>query len=223
VTQTQQQQPSTVEKLRSSRWKRWRRIGLIGVVMWLAGVSCLSAIILLYGERDNKRSADVIIVLGSGLRRDGRPGPALTRRSIHGAELWHQGIAPYVMCTGGLTTRLPRSEAEACAEILQQQGVPAESILLEDRSMSTEENAINAHEIMTTQGLNTAVLVSDRYHMLRASWLFSLQGIETYTSPTSEYPNFSTLVYAMTREVMAFQWQALKEVLNLPNTHIGGL
>jgi len=193
------------------------------IVLWLVGITCLSAVILIYGERDNKRTADVIIVLGSGLRRDGRPGPALIRRSLHGAELWHEGIAHYVICTGGLTARLPRSEAEACVELLQEQGVPAEAILIEDRSMSTEENAINAHEIMQAQGLNTAVIVSDRYHMLRASWLFSLQGIEVYTSPTSDYPTMGTLIYAMTREVMAFQWQALKEVLNLPNTHIGGL
>ena len=100
------------------------------------------------GTLDNTQAADVIIVLGAGLLRDGRPGQALTRRSERGAELWHRGIAPFALCTGGQAESFPRSEAAACREVLQRSGVPAAVILLEERSRSTEENASYSRPIL---------------------------------------------------------------------------
>jgi hypothetical protein len=59
------------------------------------------------------------------LERDNRPGPALTRRANHAAELWKRGLAPAIICTGGITGREnTRSEASACSELLRAAGVP---------------------------------------------------------------------------------------------------
>ena len=170
-------------------------------------------------------SADIIIVLGAGLREDGRPGPALTRRSRHAAALWRQGVAPLVLCAGGQSEDYPRSEAAACREILLGAGLPAESILTEERSRSTEENAIYSRLILDRLRLSRVVLVSDSYHMLRARWLFQLQGIDALTSPVSQDRIRGALVYpsSLAREFIAFNWQIFKEVFNLPVTHIRGL
>ena len=179
----------------------------------------------IYGTGDTAQEADAIIVLGAGLLRDGRPGQALARRSLHAAELWRAGIAPAIICTGGQAESFPRSEAAACREILRASQVPASAILLEEQSRSTEENAIYSKRILAGKGMANAVLVSDSYHMLRASWLFQLQGIPTYRSPAPAQRIRSPLSYpySLIREFAAFNWQLIKETFQIPVTHLNGV
>jgi uncharacterized SAM-binding protein YcdF (DUF218 family) len=177
------------------------------------------------GMQDAIEPADIIIVLGAGLREDGRPGPALTRRSRHAAALWHEGIAPLVLCTGGQSEYHPRTEAAACREILLAVGLPAEAILMEERSRSTEENAVHSKRLLDELDLSRVVLVSDSYHMLRAGWLFSVQGIDAFASPVSVERIRDRLVYpySLVREFIAFNWQLFKEAFGIPLTHVRGI
>ncbi len=210
------------EKIGAGRRSKVILFLAFGALLYCAG---FLAAIHIAGTQDNTRPADVIIVLGAGLRRDGRPGPALTRRSLHAAELWRAGIAPAVICAGGRAESSPRSEADACRELLQRQGLPQSAIFLEDNSRSTEENALFSSQLMTARGWNSAVLVSDSYHMLRASWLFALQDVEAYASPVPATQIHHPLAYfrSLLREFLAFHWQFIKEALNLPVTHLNGL
>ena len=60
------------------------------------------------------------------------------------AELYHQGLAPKVLFTGGLGRNteglLPEPEAVRFAKVAMECGVPAEDILMEDKSTNTREN-----------------------------------------------------------------------------------
>ena len=189
------------------------------ILIWLLFSLVLGGIVLAYAQQDHAQEADVIIVLGSGLRRDNHPGPALTRRSQHAAELYAQGLASAIICTGGYTAGRTRSEAEGCREVLLESGVPAGAILLEDQSRSTEENAIYARVIMQGNGFSEAILVSDGYHLLRAQWIFSQVDIPVFTSPAHSPPTMSLLI-STAREIAALHWQAIKSLLNLPFTHV---
>jgi uncharacterized SAM-binding protein YcdF (DUF218 family) len=188
----------------------------IFIALWMVAVVLIILSIKHAETIDNVRPADVIIVLGSGLRRDGRPGDALYRRSVWGAGLYRDGIAPYVICTGGTGKGQIRSEADACREVMSAQGVPDDAIFLEAQSTSTEENARYAHDFMRTQGFEDAVLVTDSFHMFRASWIFDLEGIVHYESPVPrEQVRHRFYVRHFTREILAIHWQALKTLLNL--------
>ncbi len=208
---------SSIRRLRISR--RLRRVILIALGVWLIGCCGLALVIDLYGLPDRAQPEDVIIVLGSGLNADLTPGHALTRRSVRAAELWKAGYAPMIICSGGYSTTPERSEADGCAEVLSENGVPSDAIILERQSLSTEENAIYSHPIMRDHGWNTALLVSDGYHLLRATWLFSNEGISGSTSPAAQPPLFD-LIFALIREVVAFHWQVFKTVLGLPVTYV---
>ncbi len=179
----------------------------------------------IFGTVDTAQEADAIVVLGAGLLRDGRPGWSLARRSRHAADLWRAGIAPTIICTGGKAESFPRSEADACRELLQSSQVPAKAILLEEQSRSTEENAIYSRRIIDRLGIEDIVLVSDSYHMLRANWLFQLQGIRSYRSPVPARRIGSPLAYpsALIREFLAFNWQLVKETFQIPVTHLNGV
>ncbi|MEP7293242.1 MAG: YdcF family protein [Chloroflexota bacterium] len=208
-------------RLRFPRIKRrLLRILLILAGVWLIFCVVIAGVVYVYGLTDRAQAADVIIVLGSGLNRNLTPGPSLTHRSERAAELWHEGYAPMILCAGGVARWATRSEADGCAEVLRNNGVPAEAMVLEERSRSTEENAAYSHEIMQARGWNRALVVSDGYHLLRASWIFSAEGIDFTTSPTSTPPLFSNLVVALGREVVALHWQVVKTVLGLPYTYV---
>jgi uncharacterized SAM-binding protein YcdF (DUF218 family) len=65
------------------------------------------------------------------------------------------------------------SSAELMKRDAVRLGVPAEAILVEPASVSTEENARFVAQLMQGRRLHTAILVTSPYHQRRASVLFS--------------------------------------------------
>jgi uncharacterized SAM-binding protein YcdF (DUF218 family) len=199
--------------------RRLRRWLLIAAGIWLAFDVVLTLIVFVYGLTDRAQPADVIIVLGAGLKPDLSPNDALIRRAEHAAELWKQQYAPMIICSGGYTQHYSRSEADGCAEVLRQQGVPADRIILEQRSRSTEENAAYSRELMIAHGWKTALVVSDGYHLLRTTWIFAQMGLNFTTSPAA-LPPFFDLLRSLAREVVALHWQLFKTIFGLPYTYV---
>lgn len=219
---------STSASVRPSKIAWVRRLlfwAIGGVMLWLVFAVVLAGVVHIYGMRDDSRVSDTIVVLGAGLRRDGSAGPALTRRTLHAAQLYREGLAPRIICSGGHAEPRPRSEAAACAEILQRQGIPDSAVILEDRSRSTEENALYTREIMDANGWTRALVVSDSFHMLRAEWIFNGYGIEFTPGPVlpDQIRSTSTYLASLSREVLALHWYFLKSTLNLPITYISGI
>lgn len=205
----------------TTRWlKRGLYVAGIIAMLWMLAAAGLGVAVYTQGRIDHAEPSDVIVVLGSGLRRDGSPGPALYRRAEKAVRLYDEGIAPTLICTGGYTAGQIRSEAQACADILEDNGVPASAIVLEERSRSTIENAAYTREIMDANGWQTAVVVSDGYHLLRAGWIFEQAGIQAVTSPADSDPPGYSLLAAIVREVAALHLQALITLLNLPITYV---
>jgi len=194
---------------------------LVTFAVWLAVSLGLAVAVHTYGYQDHVTEADTLIVLGAGLSRSGNATAAQRYRTQRAAVLWHEGRAPNIICTGGTPWYADRSEADACKEILIADGVPEDAIFLENRSRSTQENALYSREIMEAHGWTTAVVVSDRYHLLRANWLFNSAGITAFTTPSSvAYLGLFTYGRNLAREVAALEWQAFANLLNLPFTHV---
>ena len=193
---------------------------------WLAGVWAVGALtllvgIILYGDRDFARPADVIIVLGAGVEADGSVGATFRTRIERGHALWAQGLAPVLICTGGVTGPAARAEAEACRDALLELGVPLSDIYLETSSRNTYENAQYALEIVQAQDWENVLVVSSRYHLLRARWLFWRAGQPIYTVPAPiGHLTRTEVIYAYGREVAAFHWQVLRDVLGVPHIRV---
>ena len=110
---------------------------------------------------------DAILLLGVALGSDDRPTVELRARVKTAAEVWrrYDGTIPVMPC-GGVTRGHKRAEAEVMAELLVAEGVPAESIRLENKSRTTVENFRNAQNLL---GGNARVLViTSDYHMRRS-------------------------------------------------------
>lgn len=207
-----------------NRWRKWLfRTIVIAFFAWMIAVIGVVVTILNYDSVDERQEADAIVVLGAGLSRTGRPGFALTRRSLLAAELYQQGYAPNIICTGGQADNQVRSEAEACAEVLSQwRDVPRSAILLEDESRSTEENALFSRDIIEAQGFEDVLLITDSFHMLRAQFIFNTRGINVYpvAVPRAQMRDGHNYDYYVTRELAALHWQVFKDLLNIPVTHV---
>jgi uncharacterized SAM-binding protein YcdF (DUF218 family) len=146
------------------------------------------------GARDEARAADAIVVLGAA-QYNGTPSPLFEARLEHAVRLYQNGIAPVLVVTGGkgrpedVTTEAATARAYALAH-----GVPDEAILVEDESRTTLEQLETVGRMLRDRGLGTAVLVSDRTHMLRSLRIARDQGFEAYGSPTTTSPTESSPV-----------------------------
>ena len=73
------------------------------------------------------------------------------------AELYHQGLAPKVLFTGGLGRNteglLPEPEAVRFAKVAMECGVPEEDILIEEKSRNTRENIEFTRELLEEKGI----------------------------------------------------------------------
>ncbi len=121
-----------------------------------------------HGRRRVSGRFDAIVVLGCRVFADGRPSVSLEGRATKAAALFHEGLAPRVVLTGGLGDA-PVSEARAAARIVEALGVPPDALVLEERSTSTEENAREAARLIDAARV---LVVTDAYHVFRAERVF---------------------------------------------------
>lgn len=110
-----------------------------------------------------------IVVLGFGLNPNGSMKPELIDRLQVALASSQKYPNAYVLCTGGETAYdTPGvSEAGEMGAWLLSNGIDAGRLILEDRSLSTTENARNTHALLTNaypQVKSLALITSD-YHI----------------------------------------------------------
>ena len=139
------------------------------------------------GERDDRRPADAIVVLGAA-QYDGRPSPLFAARLDHAVELYQAGIAPRLILTGGKANGDRTTEAASARDYAIRHGVPADAILMDERSRTTLESIRAVGGLLRDNDLGEAVFVSDRPHMLRVLRMAADNGITAWGSPTATSP-----------------------------------
>jgi uncharacterized SAM-binding protein YcdF (DUF218 family) len=137
--------------------------------------------------RDERDPADAIVVMGAA-QYDGTPSPVFAARIDHGIDLFHDGVAPILIVTGGKREGDRTTEAASARAYAIARGVPAEAILVEDQSRSTLESIRGVSALLDEHDLETAVFVSDPSHMYRVLRLASDAGIAAQGSPTTTSP-----------------------------------
>ena len=154
-----------------------------------------------YGEKDEKQSADVAIVLGAATS-NGEVTPVFQERINHGIWLYENGFVKTLIFTGGIGEGNEKSDAWVAKQYAIEQGIPESVILLEEKSTITQENIENAKKIMDDNSYNTAIIVSDPLHMKRAMLMADDYGIEAYSSPTptSRYISLKSKLSFLARE-----------------------
>jgi uncharacterized SAM-binding protein YcdF (DUF218 family) len=97
-------------------------------------------------------------------------------------EVWRQSPGARLVMTGGVGNA-PVSEAEAMRRIALALGVPPDRMVLEDRSTSTIQQAVEVLRLGSIHGWRHVGLVTDRYHLPRARFLFRRMGLKVSGYP----------------------------------------
>jgi uncharacterized SAM-binding protein YcdF (DUF218 family) len=135
---------------------------------------------------------DVIVVLGG-------PEDAMKRRTAQGVSLLAAGVAERLILSGGGGRHRP--EAETMRDLALAAKVSPARLVLEQKSLSTLENAIHSARIMQAEGWRTALIVTDALHLPRARLAFRVAGVKARGSavawPWGEAPFADWLRYAL--------------------------
>lgn len=165
------------------------------------------------GRRDERRPADAIVVMGAA-QYDGRPSPVFAARLEHAVALYAEGLAPWLIVTGGKQEGDRMTEADSARTYAVAHGVPADAILIEDQSRTTLQSIRGVAQVMREAGLHDAVFVSDPSHMLRVLRMAEDAGVVAYGSPTRSSP--------VERDAGALADAFVHELAALAVYHVGG-
>lgn len=164
-----------------------RRTVTVAIVTVFALWAISAVAVLMWSSRDEARPAQAIVVLGAA-QYAGKPSPVLRARLDHALELWNRRLASLLILTGGTGVGDTTSEAAVGRAYAKKRGVPDTAILVEIEGRTTSESMKAVAGMLEVRGLQSALLVSDPFHMLRLRILARRFGFTPYTSPTRTSP-----------------------------------
>jgi uncharacterized SAM-binding protein YcdF (DUF218 family) len=140
---------------------------------------------------DDRPQADAVVVLGAA-QYDGTPSSIFAARLRHAEALYEDGIAPRIVTTGGSRSGDSTTEAEAGRQYLISRGVPARDVVAVGQGGDTLGSLQAVAQRAERDGWDTALIVSDPWHSLRARTMARDSGLTAWTSPTRSGPVVQT-------------------------------
>jgi SanA protein len=182
----------------------WRITLLFGLLAFLV-LFLPKLFIQLYAVRhtydvETAPSAQVAIVFGAGLLRDGSAGPVLRDRVETAVHLYQQGSVDKLLMSGD-NRFVEYNEPEAMRQYALTFGVPNEDIVLDYAGRRTYDTCYRARDIFQ---VDSAILVTQSFHMPRALFLCNALGVESEgVEANNTYFRKISRLYWNTREIFA--------------------
>ncbi len=156
-------------------------------------------------------TADAIVVVSGGDTQ---------ARTAEGIRLFAGGWADTLIFSGAAKDTDGPSNAEVMRSQALAAGVPAESILIEDLSVNTQQNAANTQEILASNNFNEVILVTSGYHQKRASLEFEkrAEGVRVLNQPLLSDQDWSGFWWLTPRG----WWLAVSELVKIGVFYAGG-
>ena len=156
---------------------------MIRLVLWLIlfGFVCWTALVAFvaykeYTVPDPSGETQAMIVLGAQVKEDGTLSLQLQWRMEEALRQYQQKPQLIVVC-GAQGTHEPAPEAHVMRDWLIKNGVPEESILMDDASFNTRQNLKNAKALLPDD-VQRVLIVTSNYHLPRAMALAEDTGFE---------------------------------------------
>lgn len=188
---------------------RWTLAACV-VAAWIAAAPYLyvrfATLGDIVGPGDTPRHAEAAIILGAKVGPDGVPSPFLLERVLLGAQLYRDGSVDVLVLTGA-TGPDGYDEPGTMRLFARAAGVPDEAIILDREGWDTFASCSNAAGPL---GIDTAIVVTQEFHVARATWLCQQAGIDAQ----GLYPPIGARAGTLTgnlREVGA-TWKAVLNV-----------
>ncbi len=184
-------------KTAKERSRKFRSIGKI--IIFLFAAYGLATVFIFYSPiadylsrplwvPPDLRPAPAIVVLTAYVSPDGVLNESAMRRTHEAARLYHRGLSPLVIISGGYPTSPgdPQS-ADVMAGFAGELGIPRSAILLEKQSRNTYTSAVQVAALCRERGFQHVLLVTDAVHMRRAMAAFHAQDLKVSPAPADPW------------------------------------
>ncbi|MBQ2661398.1 MAG: YdcF family protein [Clostridia bacterium] len=177
---------------------------IVGYVLFFAFIVSLSIFLYKFGKRETEKEADVLIVLGMGLK--GKKMLSTLKLRLDGAVSY---LKKYPSCivilSGGKAKGASMEESSAMSEYLIANGISKERIIQENCSVSTYENFLFSQRLIEEKlgERKSCLFMTSTFHVYRSqkvadSMLFAAKGLNTrdafYVSPNNYLRECAALV-----------------------------
>lgn len=177
---------------------------------WVVAVLSFGGSVLLFpflqiqcfGHTDYRRPADVAVVLGCLVHRDGTLSMALADRVRTGAELYNAGLVRYLVMSGG-PGEGDVHETEAMRRFAIELGVPHDRVLLDKDGLSTDKTVQNTVPIFRQHDFKRVLVVSHHYHLPRIKLTYHRANQEVFTVPARQEFQLVNRTWNIAREIVA--------------------
>ena len=176
-------------RMRRTTWPVRVLIGAVVVAVFLVGGTAFR--VWYVARADDRRAVDAVVVLGAA-QYDGEPSSVFAARLRHAEALYEDGLAPRIVTVGGSRAGDAYTEAEAGRRYLVDRGVPASAVVAVGEGSDTLGSLRAVDARARDDGWDTALVVSDPWHSLRARTMARDSGLEAWTSPTRSGPVVQT-------------------------------
>ena len=135
----------------------------------------------------------VAVILGNRLNDDGSYTDILQAR-LHSALKINALFCPdYIIVSGGVANaKAGVSEAQVMRDYLVKQGIPSDKILLEDKSLTTKQNAEFSVPMCANLHATELLLCTSLEHMSRGF----LNPIKLFQKELAQYPSIKLSVFS---------------------------
>ena len=182
--------------------KRIKRVLLLVALPVMLAFTLAATLIVADGLTDDIHAADVAIVPGNTVEKDGRPSARLSARLDQTVALYRQGLFPNVIVSGGVGSE-GFDEAEVMKRYLVENGVPEGSIHVDSGGATTHLTARNASRMMRENGWQSALVVTQYFHVPRMRLALERSGVTPVFSAHAQYFERRD-VYSIAREVAGY-------------------
>lgn len=151
-----------------------------GIIIFF-GFLVHSAYIIHDGLKDELNIVDVGIVLGNKVELSGVPSMRLKARLDRTVELYRKNYFDHIIVSGGIGKE-GYDEAVVMKDYLVTKGIPGDIIILDHEGYNTFLTAQNSKEIMLHNNFDTAMVISQYFHITRTKLAFKKLGLSVYSA-----------------------------------------
>jgi len=164
-----------------------------------------STIIIIDGLIDNKRKADIVVILGTKVNEDGSLSPRLIKRLECGLNICNSGRVKRIIVSGGLGKE-GFYEGDKMKDFLVEKGISDSIIIVDNMGDNTRLTVLNTLKTKDSLHFKSIIVVSQYFHISRIKMLFRKAGFQNVNSASPRY--FEMLdFYSLVREFFAFYSQ----------------
>lgn len=168
-----------------------------------------------YDSLDNIPKTRIAIVFGAGLKDKGtKPGVMLEDRLLSVVDLYEERKIEKILITGD-NNKIDYDETSVMESFIINQGVKKSDIVVDESGKRTYDSCIRAKKYY---GVNSAILVTQGFHLPRALYLCDSAGINVIGF-TADKQNYSNIYSNRVREFFALPlaywdiWVAPPEII----------